>query len=121
VPRPSLLAAIVAKGAACGLPGNTDRHFRDLALLLCLVEDPFDVDVGQGSKSAPVRRHSRRIYSPGLGTRGCCHKATREIDVLDPRGRHLISNEATLFAGIMSYAAGPQGRIVRHIPAVSES
>lgn len=31
VPRPSLLAAIVAKGAACGLDGDTARHFRDLA------------------------------------------------------------------------------------------
>lgn len=41
VPRPSLLAAIVAKGAACGLNGDPARHFRDLALLSALVDDPF--------------------------------------------------------------------------------
>lgn len=41
VPRPSLLAAIVAKGAACGLNGDPARHLRDLALLTALVDDPF--------------------------------------------------------------------------------
>ena len=40
LPRPSLLAATVGKAAACGLPGNTDRH-RDLALLYALIRDPF--------------------------------------------------------------------------------
>lgn len=48
VPRPSLLAAIVGKAAACGLPGDSRRHCRDLALLSSLVADPFvlaaDVD-----------------------------------------------------------------------------
>ena len=41
VPRPSLLAAIIAKAAAVQLPGDSARHVRDLALLLCLVQDPF--------------------------------------------------------------------------------
>jgi hypothetical protein len=41
VPRPSLLAAVVAKGAACALPGDSSRHSRDLALLAALVDDPF--------------------------------------------------------------------------------
>jgi hypothetical protein len=41
IPRPSLLAAIVAKAAALELPGSPDRHYRDLVLLLCLVPDPF--------------------------------------------------------------------------------
>jgi hypothetical protein len=41
VPRPSLLGAIVAKAAACALPGDTSRHERDLALLCALVPDPF--------------------------------------------------------------------------------
>ena len=40
LPRPTLLAAVVGKAAATGLPGP-ERHYRDLALLLCLVEDPF--------------------------------------------------------------------------------
>lgn len=40
LPRPTLLAAIVGKAAATGLPGP-ERHYRDLALLLCLIEDPF--------------------------------------------------------------------------------
>ncbi|HVK30833.1 MAG TPA: hypothetical protein VM575_21030 [Nocardioides sp.] len=42
VPRPTLLAAVVAKAAATGLPGP-DRHYRDLALLCALVEDPFEL------------------------------------------------------------------------------
>jgi hypothetical protein len=33
VPRPSLLGAIVIKGRACALPGDSSRHERDLALL----------------------------------------------------------------------------------------
>ena len=41
VPRPTLLAAIVGKAAACGLPGDPARHFRDLALLCALAADPF--------------------------------------------------------------------------------
>lgn len=40
LPRPNLLAAVVGKAAATRLPGP-ERHYRDLALLLCLVEDPF--------------------------------------------------------------------------------
>lgn len=40
LPRPTLLAALVSKAAATGLPSPA-RHYRDLALLLCLVEDPF--------------------------------------------------------------------------------
>lgn len=42
VPRPSLLAAIVGKAAAVKLTSSPpDRHYRDLALLLCLIDDPF--------------------------------------------------------------------------------
>jgi hypothetical protein len=41
VPRPSLLAAVVGKAAACRIPGNPERHLRDLAFLCTLVEDPF--------------------------------------------------------------------------------
>ena len=40
VPRPTLLAAIVGKSAAVTLP-DPERHYRDLALLCSLVEDPF--------------------------------------------------------------------------------
>ncbi len=40
LPRPTLLGAIVGKAAATRLT-RPDRHYRDLALLLCLVEDPF--------------------------------------------------------------------------------
>lgn len=43
VPRPSLLAAIVSKAAAVTLPGNPERHYRDLALLLSIVPDPFEM------------------------------------------------------------------------------
>lgn len=41
VPRPSLLAALVGKGAACALPGDSSRHVRDLAMLCTVVPDPF--------------------------------------------------------------------------------
>jgi hypothetical protein len=41
LPRPSLLAAIIGKSAAIPLPGGAERHLRDLALLLCLVQDPL--------------------------------------------------------------------------------
>lgn len=41
VPRPSLLGAIVAKAAACALPGDSSRHYRDLALLCSLTDDPI--------------------------------------------------------------------------------
>jgi hypothetical protein len=41
VPRPSLLGAVICKAAACKLPGNPERHLRDLALLCALIEDPF--------------------------------------------------------------------------------
>jgi hypothetical protein len=43
VPLPSLLGAIVLKAAACKLPGDSARHERDLALLIALVVDPFDM------------------------------------------------------------------------------
>ncbi|MGQ0624901.1 MAG: hypothetical protein ACT4PP_09700 [Sporichthyaceae bacterium] len=41
IPRPSLLAAVVGKSAACKLPGDPARHLRDLAFLCALVGDPF--------------------------------------------------------------------------------
>jgi hypothetical protein len=50
VPRPSLLAALVIKGAASGLPGDQSRHLRDLALLCALVEDPFTMREGLTKK-----------------------------------------------------------------------
>jgi hypothetical protein len=40
IPRPTLLAAIIIKAAATGLPSPA-RHYRDLALLCSLVPDPF--------------------------------------------------------------------------------
>lgn len=43
VPRPSLLGALVGKGVARGLPGDSSRHLRDLALLCALVLDPFEI------------------------------------------------------------------------------
>ncbi len=41
VPRPSLLGAIIGKAAACGIAGDSSRHYRDLAFLCSLVDDPF--------------------------------------------------------------------------------
>jgi hypothetical protein len=50
VRRPSLLGAVVAKGAACGLPGDVSRHLRDLALLCALVVDPFEMKEAMDAK-----------------------------------------------------------------------
>lgn len=43
IPRPTLLGALIGKGAACGLPGDPSRHLRDLALLCALADDPFEL------------------------------------------------------------------------------
>jgi hypothetical protein len=49
VPRPTLLGAIIMKAAATGLPSPA-RHYRDLALLCSLVEDPFSLTAQLTSK-----------------------------------------------------------------------
>jgi hypothetical protein len=41
IPRPSLLAAVLAKAAALRLPGDSQRHQHDLAFLLALMPDPI--------------------------------------------------------------------------------
>lgn len=56
IPRPTLLAAIVGKSAATALP-NAERHYRDLALLCALVEDPFAMAEQMTSKD----RHRLRL------------------------------------------------------------
>jgi hypothetical protein len=49
VPRPTLLGAIIMKAAATELPSPA-RHYRDLALLCSLVEDPFSLSEQLTSK-----------------------------------------------------------------------
>jgi hypothetical protein len=41
IPRPTLVAAIVMKAAAIGLPGDPAKHLRDVALLCAVLDDPF--------------------------------------------------------------------------------
>ena len=60
LPRPTLLAAIVSKAAATGLP-NPERHYRDLALLLCLVEDPFELNAQLKPKDRQRLRRARQL------------------------------------------------------------
>jgi hypothetical protein len=60
VPRPSLLGAIVAKAAACGIAGDSSRHYRDLAFLCSLVQDPFDLRSGLTKSD----RRNLRLASP---------------------------------------------------------
>lgn len=60
LPRPTLLAAIVGKAAATGLR-NPERHYRDLALLLCLVEDPFALVDQLTVKDRQRLRRARRL------------------------------------------------------------
>lgn len=73
IPRPSLLGALVAKGAACGLPGNTDRHHRDLALLCSLVTDPF-------SMSEQLTKKDRTRLRLGSALNNHDHAAWRLLD-----------------------------------------
>lgn len=61
IPRPSLLGAIIAKAAACALPGNSSRHERDLALLCSLVPDPFNVREQLTPKDRTRLRRVRRL------------------------------------------------------------
>lgn len=63
IPRPTLLAAIVAKSAATALP-NSERHYRDLALLCVLVEDPFDMTDQMTSKDRQRLRLADALLEP---------------------------------------------------------
>jgi len=60
VPRPSLVAAIVAKAAAVELP-DPARHYRDLALLCALVVDPFDLRDQLTKKDRQRLRKAKRL------------------------------------------------------------
>lgn len=69
VPRPTLLAAIVAKAAATALAGP-ERHYRDLALLLGLVADPFDLREQLDNKDRQWLRRASALADenhPGWG------------------------------------------------------
>lgn len=58
VPRPDLLGAVVAKAAAMELPVDLDgeRHETDLAFLLTLVEDPFEMREDLSSRERGLLR-----------------------------------------------------------------
>lgn len=60
VPRPSLVAAIVAKAAAVEL-ADPVRHYRDLALLCALVVDPFDMQEQLIRKGRQRLRKAKRL------------------------------------------------------------
>lgn len=64
VPRPSLLGAVVGKAAACGLPDDTGRHFRDLALLCALIDDPFRLTEQLGPKDRKRLRFAAALDDP---------------------------------------------------------
>jgi hypothetical protein len=64
VPRPSLLGALVGKGAACGIAGDTSRHLRDLALLCALVADPFEIRDQLSKKDLTRLRCAGQLTSP---------------------------------------------------------
>lgn len=64
VPRPSLLGALVGKGAASGLPGDNSRHLRDLALLCALVADPFELRDQLSKKDLRRLRCASQLMSP---------------------------------------------------------
>ena len=60
VPRPSLIAAIVAKAAAVEL-ADPARHYRDLALLCALVIDPFEMLDQMTKKDRQRLRKAKRL------------------------------------------------------------
>ena len=64
VPRTSLLGAVVGKAAACALPGNSNRHLRDLALLCALVPDPFSLAEKLTGKDRQRLGSARRLADP---------------------------------------------------------
>ncbi|HET7388337.1 MAG TPA: hypothetical protein VFJ19_16915 [Nocardioidaceae bacterium] len=63
IPRPTLLAAIVAKAAATALP-SPERHYRDLALLCALVADPFDLVEQMTPKDRQRLRLANALLEP---------------------------------------------------------
>jgi hypothetical protein len=65
IPRPSLVASIVGKAAACSLPGDAARHLRDLAFLCSLVGDPFALRASLTAKD----RSRLRTAAPMLSDR----------------------------------------------------
>lgn len=76
VPRPSLLAAVVGKAAACRLPGDPARHLRDLAFLCALIEDPFAMreqmnakDLSRLRTAAPLLADREALQWRQLGPR----------------------------------------------------
>lgn len=53
---PSLTGAILVKAAALSLPGDSDRHYQDLAFLLALVDDPL---TAKSELTQSERKHLR--------------------------------------------------------------
>ena len=78
VPRPSLLGAVVAKAAAMELPVDPagDRHETDLAFLLTLVEDPFEMRDG-------LSRNERRLLRRTATKLPSDHPVWRRIEDAD--------------------------------------
>jgi hypothetical protein len=60
-----LLGAVVAKAAACGLPGDNSRHLRDLALLCAMIEDPFDMSEQMTNKDRQRVLDGRALLDSG--------------------------------------------------------
>jgi hypothetical protein len=51
----------VSKAAVLDLPGDPARHRRDLALLLCLVPDPFETRARTDAKDQQRLRNATRL------------------------------------------------------------
>lgn len=83
MPRTSLLAALVVKGAANALPGTAARHVRDLALLCAVVPDPF-------AMRGPMTRKDRQRLLKGGALFDTAHGAWQLV----PRGIREQGHEA---------------------------
>ena len=61
--RPDLLGAVISKASAASLP-TPEKHLRDLALLLTLVEDPRTMQRALRRKDRQVLRWRRQLLEP---------------------------------------------------------
>lgn len=64
IPRPTLLAAVVGKAAACGLPDDPTKHLRDLALLCALIDDPFGMATELDKRDKRRLRYAEDLDDP---------------------------------------------------------
>lgn len=72
LPRPNVLGAILLKARAVDVDPDPERHLADLAFLLSLVDDPFEI-------AEQLTRKEQRYLNPHQGLRDPNHPAWRTV------------------------------------------